>query len=504
MHGFLKSYSDSNPEKFNKDFIYQKKNDSILEHLIDASKTLEIIDGIKFISGELITDESKIRTKSKNKQKYISIEESRYDLAILKFEITGLQNKELKKEEYTIELFTPKIIKDFYYLLNGSRFYPIYQVIDAATYHTKNAVTQKTLLMPIVIKFKKCMYEATDGFEYYGCYYFLVLFKNKINIFNYYFANFGFKKTIKYFGFENDIKFSANDIEQTEDTVVFKINKNLSMSVTNTLIGDSDNNSIVLTLLNALMTTNGIKYTNLNDDIFWKKKLGCFFTKTTDPATQIEKAEKILVSVRRILDNGTKKTLRIDDEDKEDTFAIIRYILRNYNTLIHLDNMDLRNKRLRLKEHECQDFTKLCSSNSYRLLNSKDPSFDEKLSIFTNISPMFFIKQCGKSNPLLAYYNGVNTMDIILALKFSQRGPQSISENGSSVKVRFRGPHPSYLGRIDLITCSNNDPGLTGTLSPFIKTYDYFFSKENVLITTDINDDDDFDIDMNEYQGSEG
>lgn len=493
MKGFLKSYALSNPEKFNKEFIYQKKNDSILSYLEDTCKSLEIIDGIKFIKGEIITDESKFATRTRNKEKYITLEESRYDLVLLHFHISGIQDKEYKEMDYTIELYTAKIINDFYYLLNGSKYYPIYQIIDAATYHTKNSLTQKSLLMPIVVQTKPTLLMDINEIEYNGKGFTLFLFTYKLNIFHYYFAKFGFYKTLEYFGYQDKVKIVEGDSTPSKTSKIFKVNKTLEVHISNSLMKSEEDYNIILSLIDILVLTTGVKLTTIDNIEFWKKKLGATFTKTTDIAAQIEKAERILISFERILDNGTKKTLRIADTDKEDTFAIVRYMVRNYKVLTHIDNMDLHNKRLRLKEHEIQPWRLSISAKTYQLLNSKLITFEEKLRIMVNISNMFLIKN-NITNPLMRYCNNVNGIDLISALKFSMRGPQSISETGKSVNVKYRNIHSSYIGRIGLTTCSNGDPGLTGSISPFIKTYGYFFSEKDEFITIsdEDNDTDDF------------
>lgn len=63
------------------------------------------------------------------------------------------------------------------------------------------------------------------------------------------------------------------------------------------------------------------------------------------------------------------------------------------------------------------------------------------------------------------------------ALKWTQSGPQSISEKGRTVNIQYRGLHPSYIGRIGLISASSGDPGLSGTFSPFMKNNGYYFEE---------------------------
>ena len=64
----------------------------------------------------------------------------------------------------------------------------------------------------------------------------------------------------------------------------------------------------------------------------WLKKLGQEFTNT--PAMITQKAQRIQVSLERILDERTKKNLvQVEDEDKEDIYSILRWMMRDYKEL---------------------------------------------------------------------------------------------------------------------------------------------------------------------------
>ena len=39
-----------------------------------------------------------------------------------------------------------------------------------------------------------------------------------------------------------------------------------------------------------------------------------------------------------------------------------------------------------------------------------------------------------------------------------------------NISIKYRSCHPSYLGKLDLNTCSASSPGLNGCISPFAKT----------------------------------
>jgi hypothetical protein len=216
----------------------------------------------------------------------------------------------------------------------------------------------------------------------------------------------------------------------------------------------------------------------------WRKRLGRHFTQNSNSFE--EKAQKILISLERILDRRTKKNLaHVAAEDKEDVYCILRWMMRDFRELTQIDGMDVRNKRIRVSEYLIHPLLLKFSESTYRLLNSRNLTFRGLLGVFkpfiseedgqTKPQAGFLVKRL-VTNELLRYSNLVNSFDLLIALKWTSRGPQSIAERGrSDVSLRYRGHHPSYVGRIGLSAASAGDPGTSGTLVPFCKTSGQFF-----------------------------
>jgi hypothetical protein len=127
INNLYTQYQDNNEEKFNKEFIYQRKlkhTQNTIECLEDACKALEVIEGITFLGSSVITDESVISNTLKKHSK--DINENRFILISISFKL----EKEDEEKIVTIPILFPKLIDDFYYILNGSRYTAIYQMID--------------------------------------------------------------------------------------------------------------------------------------------------------------------------------------------------------------------------------------------------------------------------------------------------------------------------------------------------------------------------------------
>ena len=61
-------------------------------------------------------------------------------------------------------------------------------------------------------------------------------------------------------------------------------------------------------------------------------------------------------------------------------------------------------------------------------------------------------------------------------LKYTFRGPQSINK---TVSIYQRDIHESYTGRLSLVASSASDPGISGTLVPFVELHDGYFKKQD-------------------------
>lgn len=471
MSDWYTEFQKSQPNKFNEELIYGlREKDKMLDYLIDVCKALEAIPYIKYIGYEEINDESKFKERP-----FITINDSRLSLLIFKFKIT------FKNEVEYVELplYIPKWINKYYFILNGTKYYPIYQNVDSSTYNTKDSIILKSLLMPIILIRDNKKIIDIDGNEYNGHIFLVNLFKHKSNILYYYFATKGFKETIEFFGYNKKIIVTKDtSFINNSKYIVFPINKTYNIVVSKKKF-ESDKNfkyfvCSVVDVFNKKTMVDKI-YSNK----YWMLKLGAIYTKNVN--NQFEKAETVLISFRRILDNRTRKNLRIAEEDKNDIFSLIKWMVNNYSTLMKKDNLSLLNKRMRMSEYLITPFVKRMSNNTYRILNSKVVTMN-KIKGILKPSPMTLISDLQVAE-LLRYNGAVNDDDLFnCALKFSNRGPSSLGEGKKkTVSIIYKGIHQSHLGRLSLNSGSNGDPGMNGIESPFIQTDGFYYSSSSEI-----------------------
>ena len=496
------AHQAANPEStFNENLIYWREQDDAAGYLEDVFAALEVVPGITFLGVDIIRDENQFPDDIT----FNDIEMSRLDLAKVRFRV----EKEPDVKEITLHIFLPKLIDGLFYVLNDSLYYPILQLVDRGTYVTKKTFTLKTLLMPLV--FRRDVHATTTdcltGQERTDMVYTLDLFRYQINVMRYFMANRGLAETLRYFSADRP-DLPHDDTDQATHARVAVMDREAIQAVKNAaaeyaafdIEGSSGlcvvaerawleadqfyRGGLVASLVDSL---NGIqkRYIEEDDVAQWKRRLGRHFTQNSNAFE--EKAEKILVSLERILDRRTRRNLaHVAAADKVDVYSILRWMMREYRTLASIDGMDITNKRIRVSEYLVHPLLLKFSESTYRLLNDKNLTFKKLMSIFRAFvhdeeagqprSQVNFLVRKLVTNELLRYVNLVNSFDLLLALRFTFRGPQSLADRGKAdVALRFRGHHPSYVGRVGLSAASASDPGMSGTLVPFVATSGQFF-----------------------------
>ena len=460
LNKYMSAFQASNSEKFNKDFLNVKERDNEIIYLETVMKTLNSIEGMEYVKMEEVKHRIYDPTEEDLKATtYIDIDKSLLKIYRFFFRIT----KDDRCEIISFDLFYPELIKGQYFLINDNRYFPVFQMLDSSFFNTPKAVVLKTLVMPIVMTL------LDDSLT-------LNLFKKKINPFNYYFAKFGFYETLDYFGIKDKIIIKDTDKDLTIDLAIytkFAISKKLFFYI-ETAEYDKDK-FIYNSIMHTLSTRSRLE--RLDEEDVWKKKLGSFFTTTTDKAKKIAKADNTLVSLERCLDDLNKNILRLAEEDKSDIYALLRYMIRNYGILRQRNNCEIANKRIRSHEYLVYPLLTKFSGFVRRINNGKNITF-EKLCDFKPSKG--FIVKFAITNELLRYDNSCNSISLVTKLRFSQGGIQSQFSSGS-VNIVYRTNHPSYVGKIDLLATSAGSPGCTGLFTPFCQLYDdrYFTKDEN-------------------------
>lgn len=503
----LKKFSDDNPERFNKDFILEKNDNEILPEITNIFKSLEIIDEIHIDSVSMNTNEVEFGPIKQQGHYYKSPMESRLTKIHYKVRIDG------RDEPIEKDIFLPKLLNNCFYINEGVRFFPIWQIVDNLSYSTNNGVSLKSLLMPITLivndpinyspEFNKPNVDRIPN-------YYALIFGKKVSPLYYIMLKFSIESLSKagispfedldkyqtytdetlidsfnkYIGL--DLKFSDNPEDLIEEgRTVFQLKEKKKIGLSFSMKDEDVNTERGKVCLGLLLSTRKkerkqkllFSKEEFITPWYWLDQLieTSGFSKSSEPFKRLEKIKGVYTSLQRIIDDQTKEILTIPMKEKEDVFTILRYLLLNFKELFAADPQDLHNKRIRLYEYILFPLRVYFGSHINRLVNqnTRDEKSIEK--IFNSLTPMFLMKNLITSQ-LLRTYNSTNDFNLFSAyLKGTFKGPQAL---GKGVSFEQRDLNPSYVGRIGLVAASPGDPGVSFTFSPFVTVYDGYFDPE--------------------------
>lgn len=477
MRSLLKSYVNKNKEKFNNKIIYEMREEPLVPYIVDIFKSLESIPYITFMGYEYENDYSKMDLNKINKKttkmkikdenlKLMNIDESLLGRLIIRLKIDFRE----ETRDVEIRLLLPEKYKKYYYLLNGKKYYPIYQLVDNSTYSRKDSIVLKSILLPIIVK-RKMVKGETDVPMYY-----LNLFNREINIMLFYLSEFGFEETLKYFNIDKsiiDIKSSEKNVEYDDYIYCYSEKKKYVLEVKRKFYEKDGFVRNLVFLLWELINEKTFNLDEIENKKYWVSCLGSLFN--SNKILSYEKGRNVMVSFKRILDNITKRNLKLYKCNKKDMFSVVKWMITNFSGLKMKNNLDLKNKRLRLNEYIASYVSKAVADKVNRILTkTKLPDIDYIANQF-NMKQDHLITELQKS-PLLRYDDMVNDMDLINSLRVSSKGPSALGEkSGKSINMKYKDIHPSQVGRIDLNFTSSSSPGVTGMLVPFVEMDGLYF-----------------------------
>ena len=342
-------------------------------------------------------------------------------------------------------------------MINSNKLYPIYQVVENSTYVMNgDTVVLKTLRTPIRVIKSEVEVEDTKGnvWKLNNFTYEIKYGKQGTSLppILYFLAKDGLIDGLTYLDVTEFIRILKYEIPDSEDIVVFKLGNSLYCHVDkNRLETDKYLQSIIAMLMNKeiIGTKDGVDILNRDH---WIKKLGKKFTTSTLANTLQKKGESSLYS--------------------------LDISLQNFDSLLEKDNYNLSNKKVRIAEYLAAEIVNEVSIKLYKLLKESKVDMN-KLENALSIKPTHLIYKMQES-PLLKYDNSVNDMSVFDTLKYTTKGISTLGNKTNKVPDSYRRIYPSHMGRLDISTSSNGDPGLSGNLCPINNMSNNFFDDNMV------------------------
>lgn len=482
MKKFLKHYENPNEINFNFDLINRCADGDIIPYILDVCKSLEDLEYITFLEDEweYEDDESKIdineyirtRNNSKSKKvvdtKYMLLNDTRYAQMTLRFRV----DFKGETEYITKKLQIPVPDENGYYILRGKKYVLYWQIVDASTYVKQQDVTLKSFIGLSLLR-SECTFEDVNGEPYSAPIYNIQAFKKNVNVFSYYFSTMGVTNTLRYFSVDRVIKLVLDYDPNDDEHLYFPISKKLFIQVNKKLFKDSIYVRSMTFMLKEL-TTNRLTIEDIDNKDFWIEKLGS--KSATNSKNYYSKGKTSLTYFNKLIDNGTKKILRVHHSNRDNVYSVIRWLIQNYNEHRKKNPYSLDNRRLRCNECIASLLTKTFNDKITRVVRYGDKlDMDKVLEIFKWNGDVL-IGSLQQSN-LLRFDENVSDMDFWSKLKVTAKGPNAMGvKNSNTIKSERRGIDPSMIGVFDINVCGTSDPGTTMLLTPAAKTYGLYFT----------------------------
>lgn len=387
----IKDYISDYEECLNVDLMNKAADDSLVDYIIDSWKSLEVVPQIKFVGYEYTEKESEIdinkhvfkREKKKKKKdrydvKYIA--DDRVGKLTVHLEVTMLEKDPTSGETfyhmYPIKktMLIPIQDDDGYFQIRGKKYYLIYQMLEKSTYTSSSSVTLKSL-MPIAVKRNICVAEDITGRQYNLPCYYVFVFRKEIPIILFYLSK-GATYALHYLNANYVVDFLEKLPDELNhmDYLYFQLSNKCYMRVDKALF---EKYPYIQSIVGAFCTvcTNRVTLEQLEDPKQWIKKIA-------NP-NNYEKGYGILKYFNRLLDRTTQRILKVPEYYTKDIYALLKWIMENFNELRLKDNCDLMNKRLRCNEYIASLLTKEFSKRLNRII-----SMGEKVTI-ENIKELF-------------------------------------------------------------------------------------------------------------------
>lgn len=514
----VKMFNEQYREDFNP-VLFKRSEDDIIKELKKAILSCQrdrsfilrvekftVVEDYDEIIDILYTHEEQQKNKSKNKKKdnmydYINLKDSDIKLLIVDYYAEAKNDRPEsdgpKSGIITVIIAVPRVVNKYYFKIGGNIYSAMYQVVDASTYNNStssnsktHSVTMKNIFMPVRIYRNKMSLNTTKENDIPIIVYRSKIFNKSISVMKYFFAKFGLREALSFFGV-NNIHVTAVDLN--DDKLYSFPKHNLFVNVPKILFEDHVVQSLVYTILESI--AKDTSHNDIYSKDFWLKTLGG----THASNFTVDKGLAFLDSLEHIYDIGTKESIRLPEDQKADIYCILRWMCREFSELRMKDNLDISIKNIRWAEYIASLYAMKISKGIYRISDRGKKVDLEGIRKAIMTAPNYLLTAITKC-ALVNYRNLVNDNDALTVLKYTVKGISGIGEKNSSVPEIYRTIHHSHLGRVDLDSSSNSDPGISGTIAPLAELDKNSFSDFEEPLTWEER----FSTMVNDYQKLSG
>ena len=503
-------YPNAEEENFNVSFLASANDISIEDLVVMNMKEFEVIQNITILGYYLETDPEKIDINEhtininyKRKSDRLDIPKYKYlnpdRVAEMVFTIEIKTN--VNQKIITKKILIPVEYNGFYYIGN-KKWKTEWQLCDASTYNQRGKITLKSRMPIIIYQTKHRPIMDLEGMIHDTKVYSYALNSKSrfnsakpkpkfINPMMIYSAKMGLEEAIVYMGAGPDIsilsrsKAEYKEYDNLDEFYYFNINE-VVFRVDKYMMDTNKHIASIVGMLKALESNEfPVSYALLSnfeeEKQYWRCRIGYVgAAKSKNLLSFLEKGNTTIKMFERLLDNVTQMNLRLEEPYKRDIYALMKWMLYEFDNLKTRNNMDLNNKRIRKAEYIVQPtLGKKIAENIIKIIEKSGKSsqniIDTLLEGF-NFPSDIIISGMRSNGYLIKSDELVNDFTALSDLYYSSKGPNSLGENSSKmISQKYRNIHPSFMGSIDINVSSNSDVGMSGAFTPFVKLYNNFY-----------------------------
>lgn len=431
MLKYLSDYPNGYEDQLNTDLMTKAGDAPLWVYVLDAWKSLEICPNLKIVDYEYTTRASQIdindhiykRRKSQkklDKQDVKFIKNDRFGCLSIWINIVVPETD--PKTEHTIikertvkkNILIPLADDQGYFYIKGKKYYLLYQLVEKSTYTTKNSVKFKSL-MPVELERVTVEAEDSQGIIHKLPMFNIPVYRKKTPVMLLY-AAMGLRPSLEEL-FVSDIIHFLPSIEDVDDekNIYFPISKKCYIECDRAFF---DKYQYIQSIVGGLVNISSNRTTieQLYDVNTWYKKLG----NNGKP----EKGKEIIRSAKRMLDETTKKILKMNPYHTFDAYALIRYGMMNFNELRVKDNLSLDNKRLRCYEYVASLLTMELSKKLTRIISMGNKAVMMDYIDMLKVSDDILLQKMHSSG-ILRFDETINDMSFFTKFKWTSKGPHS-------------------------------------------------------------------------------
>lgn len=503
-------YPNAEEENFNVSFLTSANDISIEDLVVMNMKEFEVIQNITILGYYLETDPEKIDINEhtininyKRKSDRLDIPKYKYlnpdRVAEMVFTIEIKTN--VNQKIITKKILIPVEYNGFYYIGN-KKWKTEWQLCDASTYNQRGKITLKSRMPIIIYQTKHRPIMDLEGMIHdTRTYSYALNSKSRfnsakpkpkfINPMMIYSAKMGLEEAIVYMGAGPDIsiisrsKAEYKEYDNLDEFYYFNINE-VVFRVDKHMMDTNKHIASIVGMLKSLESNEfPVSYALLSnfeeEKQYWRCRIGYVgAAKSKNLLSFLEKGNTTIKMFERLLDNVTQMNLRLEEPYKRDIYALMKWMLYEFDNLKTRNNMDLNNKRIRKAEYIVQPtLGKKIAENIIKIIEKSGKSsqniIDTLLEGF-NFPSDIIISGMRSNGYLIKSDELVNDFTALSDLYYSSKGPNSLGENSSKmISQKYRNIHPSFMGSIDINVSSNSDVGMSGAFTPFVKLYNNFY-----------------------------